>query len=605
MRRRQETRSASRSHARVFSGATAALLLVALAVALAPFGCAPAAFVMAGDDASADDGSSGPIVVVSDGGAAEASPPGNSMPGDASSRDGNQGPGGCVVMATGVVGVLGCPCPMAGATACTGNAQAEELICQGGVWSTNGTCPQGQLCDTRMGLKQGSCADVVDACAALSPGQTSCVDLSSEMQCGVDLLTTFVINCTAQQTCVDGGCGGVCAFAPPGPLANDSGASQPSTQCAGSTLQQCNASGAWVDLMTCPVTCCGDRCTDSTTDGANCGVCGHRCLSGPCMGGVCQPAQVGGPADSSALQGPIAVDSQNVYVTTSSGVMIGSITALGGTLESLVNDRSGASGIATDGVDVYWTEPPNGLVMGVPVAGGAPFTVASGQRTPSLIALGASSIYWTATTASSGGAILSVPLAGVTGVADGGPSPAPATVYSGPYPVVDLAVDSQSVYFAQSGCYTQGSAQVCSRAISSLPLAASADGGAAAPTFLAAPAGDAVAAGLAVGSSAVYWTTPSKCVPTDAGPCSDLVQSAGLDGGAPQTIASLPGLLGPIAADDTSLYVAASSLLVMPLDGGMISTFAAGTAASGLAQDSASLYWTDLTQGQVLRLAKH
>ena len=147
----------------------------------------------------------------------------------------------------------------------------------------------------------------------------------------------------------------------------------------------------------------------------------------------------------------------------------------------------------------------------------------------------------------------------------------------------------------------QGSDLVRSNAISSLPLGATTDAGA--PTFLA---GDQPAAGFAVGASDVYWTTTSKCRQTDAGlACNDNVESVAIGGGAPVTLASQQVLVGPIVVDAARAYVSgAAGLLAVPLDGGAVATLAAGAEVDALVQDDASVYWTNLTSGQVMRLTK-
>ena len=62
------------------------------------------------------------------------------------------------------------------------------------------------------------------------------------------------------------------------------------------------------DAVAC--TPCPGGCVDITSNGENCGTCGHSCLGATCSGGACVPVVLtnGAPAD-------LAVDEANVYWT--------------------------------------------------------------------------------------------------------------------------------------------------------------------------------------------------------------------------------------------------------------------------------------------------
>jgi hypothetical protein len=187
---------------------------------------------------------------------------------------------------TGTVAVLGSACASPAAIACAGNAQKVTLICSGGTWAENGTCPAGQNCNSAPGPNQGTCAPIVGGCENASPGEDVCTSTLSTafgMQCGPDLVT---------ETPVDGGaCAGPCT-----PNA---------TQCAGGAqMQTCSASGAWGAAIPCGAgaicqngscTCpsgeslCNGTCVNEMSDMDNCGKCGTAC-SAPataCMSGQC------------------------------------------------------------------------------------------------------------------------------------------------------------------------------------------------------------------------------------------------------------------------------------------------------------------------------
>jgi hypothetical protein len=60
-------------------------------------------------------------------------------------------------------------------------------------------------------------------------------------------------------------------------------------------------------------------CTDTTSDSANCGTCGHSCQGGTCSSGLCQPIQIVDTTHGLAVLNHIAVDSAtaatNLYGT--------------------------------------------------------------------------------------------------------------------------------------------------------------------------------------------------------------------------------------------------------------------------------------------------
>jgi cysteine-rich repeat protein len=88
----------------------------------------------------------------------------------------------------GSTGVLGDPCSVNGALACHGAAQRLRLLCDGGVWKSNGTCVQSENCDQRTGV----CAKLVEGCTDRKPGTNFC-DKDTLNQCGPDLVTSSVL----------------------------------------------------------------------------------------------------------------------------------------------------------------------------------------------------------------------------------------------------------------------------------------------------------------------------------------------------------------------------------------------------------------------------
>jgi hypothetical protein len=182
---------------------------------------------------------------------------------------------------TGAVAVLGSVCASPAALACAGNAQKVTLLCNGGAWTVNQTCPSGQNCDSAPGPNQGTCASIDPLCADAGPGATSCSSPSQVLICGPDLLSHSSSMCASTTTCVAGACTGVC------------GPSQ--TQCSGTDIQTCDSSGQWGS----PMTCYASEPAATAVIGQTCqaGVC--ACPSGDeecCTGGedcACTPISSG------------------------------------------------------------------------------------------------------------------------------------------------------------------------------------------------------------------------------------------------------------------------------------------------------------------------
>jgi formylglycine-generating enzyme len=166
------------------------------------FGTGSAGSIAQGGDDSAGSGSEGgttgePLETVGGGGGAGAAEPLETVGGG-----GGQSPLEPTTEGSGL-GTLGEPCSEAGARACEGHAQGEQLLCEAGVWTSNGSCPAGQHCDTREGASQGLCQAVVPACEGQAAGTPVCRDNNVEL-CDADQLSTTLQ--TACTSCDSGSC---------------------------------------------------------------------------------------------------------------------------------------------------------------------------------------------------------------------------------------------------------------------------------------------------------------------------------------------------------------------------------------------------------------
>jgi hypothetical protein len=341
-----------------------------------------------------------------------------------------------------------------------------------------------------------------------------------------------------------------------------------------------------------------DACVaDLRSDVHNCGHCGHDCVGGACMAGVCQPVVVyaGGDTPSS-----IAVDGPTIYVTAS----------------SVSSPTSGhAFRCTTSQCATTITELANGL------------------RSPWFAQLSGATLFWTnsGTYDDAGGVAVSGSVAGcaTAGCLDAGP-----TIYAGDGGILGgLALDSTFLYWTEvtSGVVAKCATAGCTATVLS-------------------KGGVSGLLGVAVDSSYVYWTdgtnlqvrrcklpscamspevfADSQVQPTDVAihggtvywtlgdPVNGAVMSCPTSGcaGNPTIVASNQAGPALLAADDSGVYWTdlrdgTGFGTVMACSGGSCANPVAVATDQpvpfAIALDAVSVYFTTSTaQGAVMRVAK-
>jgi len=363
----------------------------------------------------------------------------------------------------------------------------------------------------------------------------------------------------------------------------------------GTTVATCqqDAHGCYVETSTAPCTggaicvsgACicgganpdswGTTCTNTASDGANCGGCSHSYLGGACSNGLCEPFSIASATNPFQL----ATDGVNVYYLSNgpganSGAGSGPFSA-----PEMVT-------IVTDAQYMYWGgegQDGTALLYFAPVADlGTPQVVAQGQADPVQV-MAVDLVYQDLIVALGCDVFVTFPLgtANATSTGAGGPDRCPNAVvgnkslfyWSNPASMdffgTTLTSSSPAV-FASSGSFDQ------------IAVASSVQG-------------------LALSGNYVYFTdaaggTVSR-VPADASSA-----AVGIAG------ASSP--LG-LVVDSTYVYRiddGGADIKRVPLAGGNVTTLATNQTASEIAQSGAvgasgaSLYWTDASG--IMRLAK-
>ncbi len=310
-----------------------------------------------------------------------------------------------------------------------------------------------------------------------------------------------------------------------------------------------------------PPQTCGD--TDSASE--NCGACGHTCLGGACSMGVCQPFPL---ATGQALPRSVKVrDGVVAWLNVgSSDTLMACTLPCSSPDVVLAGPRSTIIGAPYLG-GVLVATPSNPLTF-CPLHGCHP---ASGPavRLHTLAAAG-DQVFWSYSTTSDGGTVAGMMVRDTTGASRAfSPTSTSSIIYA-------LAANKTSVFWKRAS------------AILSCPVAGCSAAG---PTSLASNVGFA----LAVNEKAMVWSTPGALNACDLPDCTNArhVDRNGDD---------------DVSLDDTAAYWADSQT-------GTIQRWNLAAAHSDIvaraqanptsvAVDATAIYFTNTSEGAVMRLAK-
>ncbi|MES1209066.1 MAG: hypothetical protein ABUS79_24270 [Pseudomonadota bacterium] len=347
------------------------------------------------------------------------------------------------------------------------------------------------------------------------------------------------------------------------------------------TGASCSASGGG-GACTCPPgqLLCGSACTDTNSDGNNCGSCSHACQGGGCSNGKCQPLHL-----ASAFQpGGLAIDSQFAYWTNNSpGNGSGSIERVplaGGTVTPLVSNLTGGFSllaIAVDGTSVYWVDAYAESIFKAPKGGGTATPIASGS--PGTMVLSGAFLYWTEINLSE---IIKTPISGAASTIIASAADPGANIGS----LGGIAANSTTVFWTTA--LSSGTVQSDSvTAVHSVPK----------PTVIGP---EMMPSSMTIDAHNVYWLETGS------------VMALSLSGGSPKPLTTGHNPIGAIASDGTNVYFGdfpsgGGNVVItsIPVGGGTAVPVGPGLAGvDAIAVDNTAIYWADSSGQLIFKVVK-
>jgi hypothetical protein len=332
---------------------------------------------------------------------------------------------------------------------------------------------------------------------------------------------------------------------------------------------------------------CAGQCVDPTTNGENCGACGHSCLGGSCTSSACQPitlATVGGTPVG------IAVSATTVYYTSLADApdgLVGSVPVNGGQATTLVPALSNPRHVAVNGQHIYWVETgAGGSVMMANLDGTNPTVLGPSLDDPWDVHVDGTGVYW-ANEGTGDGGVGAVQTCATTGCVQ------PTTLAGGLLERPSgVATTATAIYWTNH--VTGGSVYTCAK------------NGSTQPSPLASAQNDP--SSLAISGSNAYWVNDGDGTVMTI-PLGGSSMPTQLIPPPPPTGSSGDGYSMPIAVDTSNVYFTNQTALTILSCavggcGGVAKVLATGQTSAGIAVDATAIYWTDYARGTVMRLAK-
>jgi hypothetical protein len=148
-----------------------------------------------------------------------------------------------------------------------------------------------------------------------------------------------------------------------------------------------------------------------------------------------------------ALPYGLALDSTNVYLTTSAGGQVLSFSKSTGASNILTDSQDEPAGITVSNGKVYWATTGGGLIQVIPATGGASSHVATTMGAPQAVAADAVNVYWSDNSPDPVTTLGPVDSCAVSGC----PPSALVTLVGEDQTAADIAIDSLFVYWIGTG----------------------------------------------------------------------------------------------------------------------------------------------------------
>ena len=321
---------------------------------------------------------------------------------------------------------------------------------------------------------------------------------------------------------------------------------------------------------------------DTQSDTHNCGACGHDCLGGQCMAGVCQPVVLW-PGDSGGGGQPydLAQDDAYLYWTDiSNHTVLRTSKTTGATIDLVPSSFTSLfpRGISVDDAGaVYWGDMSEIWRCAKTGCTSDPVDVVStGLDGVYSLAVDDVALYWSENSTE----ILSAHKFGT--------GESPSVLWEGDASANAVATDGTRVYFTADDGLLRGMLV---------------DGGAG---FSIGTAGSAASLGVTLNGGVVYWTIED--------PAHGQVMGASTTDLSPYGIAAQQQYPTWVASDGTSVFWLTFSGVDSTINGCAIETcnptaLATSPSPHALAVDDVAIYWTDTealgpANGAIFKLAK-